>query len=225
MRDRDHAEVLILHSDASARPRHPRHLAHDAQRLGDVEDDRDGQRGVEAIRGEGEAGGVGDAERDGGAPRGLATQGSRPIEQPPARVDAHHLAPTTDQRGEVANDHAGAAADLEHPLACTHGNELQKAPPQPCLSGRSAPRLEAPRHLFDVGLGVGIAPRIRMAARRARAAGRAGRPLGAARAHVRRVSRRGPGGRTARCRSIEPGRHPRGGWPATSRCRSDTPGP
>ena len=140
MRDRDHAEVLILQADAAARSRHPRHLAHDAQRVGDVEENRDGQRGVEAVRGEGQARAVGDPQRDAGATRGLPTEGARPIEHTPAGVDADDRTPAPDACGEVTDDHAGAAAHLEHTFTRPDRNELQEASAQPRV--RSAPLLE-----------------------------------------------------------------------------------
>ena len=114
MRDRDDTEVLILQPDASARPRDPDHLARDAERIGNVQDDRDGQRGVEAARGKGQARAVGDAQGDARAARHAATERARPSEQAAAQVDAHDLAAAPDQPGKVADDDAGAAAHLEH---------------------------------------------------------------------------------------------------------------
>src|SRR5262249_42360411 len=124
-----------------------------------------------------------------------------------AHVDPHHLAAAPHPRREVADDYAGAAADLEHALAGPDGDEPQEAPAQPRLSGCPAARLEASGHLVDVVLPVGMTPGIRM------------------RAHARRVRRRCRAGRTARCRSTAPARRPRAGSRAISRCRSGRPDP
>mgnify|MGYP003693744633 CR=1 FL=1 len=55
--------------------------------------------------------------RDARVTRRLTTESPGPLEQLPARIDTHDLAPAPDQRGEVANDDARAASHLEDPRA------------------------------------------------------------------------------------------------------------
>src|SRR2546428_10448239 len=176
MRDRDDPEVLILHADVPTRPRHASHLTHDLQRIGDVQDDRNGERGVEAPRGERQPRAVADAQHDAGAARRLTAESTRPVEKEPTGVDAHHFASSTHERHQVADDDARAAADLEHAITRADRDEPQEAPPQPGLRRRPAARLEAGRHLLEVRLGIGVAPRIGVSARHARTAPAAAAP-------------------------------------------------
>src|SRR2546426_6624248 len=140
------------------------------------QDNRNGERGVEAPRGEGQARAVADAQRDARAARRLTAEPTRPAEKEPTGVDAHHFAPSAHERHQVADDDARAAADLEHAITRPDRDEPQEAPPQPDLRRRPAARLEAGRHLLEVRLGIGVAPRIGVSARHARTAPAAAAP-------------------------------------------------
>src|SRR4029453_12808069 len=100
------------------------------------------------------------------------------------------LAAPADERGQIANDHAGAAADLEDTITKPDRDESQEAPAQPGLGRRPSAPLEPGGHLLDVRLGVGVAPRIGRTAGRAGAARRRG-GLRAVRSHAGGI--RGPG--------------------------------
>src|SRR2546426_1149720 len=140
------------------------------------QDNRNGERGVEAPRGERQARAVADAQREAGAARRLAAEPARPVEKEPTGVDAHHFAPSAHECHQVADDDARAAADLEHAITRPDRDEPQEAPPQPGVRRRPAARLEAGRHLLEVRLGIGVAPRIGVSVRHAGTAPAAAAP-------------------------------------------------
>src|SRR5207245_10392479 len=107
-----------------------------------------------------------------GAARRLATEPAGPVQEEPAGVDAHDFAPSADERDEVPDDDTRAAADLEHVIPRPDGDEPQEAPPQPGLRRCPAARLETRRHLLEVRLSIGVAPRIEVTVGRARVAPR-----------------------------------------------------
>jgi hypothetical protein len=70
MGQRHHTEVLILKPHASARPRHPRHLRTTRERVGDVENDRDGERASNRLAANGRSAPLAKPQRDAGPARG-----------------------------------------------------------------------------------------------------------------------------------------------------------
>src|SRR5918996_1334990 len=103
-----------------------------------------------------------------------------------ARVDADDAPARARERGEVADDHPGAAAHLEDLVARPDGNEAQEPAAKALLRRRRAPELEALGQLWSVGLGVDVTPRV---------------GVERGRRHALDVSGPRRGGHTLRCRS------------------------
>ena len=83
----------------------------------------------------------------------------------PALVDPEGATARSDQRRDVAQHHAGAAADLEDVLTGADRDEAQEALAQASLTGRAAAGLQRGDELVGVGLGIDVPIRIGMRAR------------------------------------------------------------
>ena len=129
MGDGHEPEVLVLQPDTAAAPHHTRHLAHDAQRVGDVQDHGDRERHVEAAVSERQLGAVGLTQRD---PAAADASGelARFAEDHAARVDPDDAPARAHQRGEVTGDGARAAAHLEDHVPGADGDEAQEPAPE-----------------------------------------------------------------------------------------------
>src|SRR5256886_14984370 len=152
-----------------------------------VQDDGDRERHVEAAVLERKLGAVALAQRDpaaGGAP----AEPARLAEDQPARVHADDAPAPADQRGEVADDDARAAAHFEDPVAGADGDEAQEPASQALLRPRRAAELEALGELGGVGLGVHVTPGVGWRRGRRHEAAEVGRASGRERAEISGVA-------------------------------------
>src|SRR5262244_3558092 len=144
------AEVLVLHGDHAAGPRHAHHLAEDGLGVLHVEEHGDREN---AVGGKAQPRAVSHGVDEARPEAGTAGETARGARHDLARIHAYDLSPRTHQACGISGDDAGARADLQHALAATDPREAEEAPPQTPLGGRAAARLE----VADIALGLALA--------------------------------------------------------------------
>jgi hypothetical protein len=79
-----------------------------------------------------------------------------------APVHADHPPAWRHESDEIADDHSGTAAYLEHGVTAPYRHEAKEPAPQARLAGRAAARLQNVRELRGVGTAVDVSPGIRV---------------------------------------------------------------
>src|SRR5262250_109955 len=147
------AEVLVLHGDHAAGPRHVHHLAEDGFGVPHVEEHGDRENAVEAIGRKAQPRAVSHRVDEARPEAGTAGETARRARHDLARIHAYHLSPRSHQACGISSDDAGARADLQHALAAADSGEAEEAPSETRLGGGAAARLE----VADVALGLALA--------------------------------------------------------------------
>src|SRR5215468_12775204 len=119
------AEVLVLHGDHAAGPRHVHHLAEDGFGVPHVEEHGDRENAVEAIGREAQPRAVSHRVDEARPEAGTAGETARSARHDLARIHAHDLPARPHQARGIAGDDTRARADLEDALTAVYSREAE----------------------------------------------------------------------------------------------------